>query len=275
MMGAPSLKSEIKNQKSKIAFTLLELLVVVAIIAILAALLLPALQKAKQQARSISCVNNLRQLGLGFHLFANDHDGAVPTSQSFMNPEGLGQYLYEPYKKWVNEAPGNGYTGAAGIGFAWPPAWPLMRCPDVTSDPAAAIRYDSLGSLFSNSMNIDYGIGMQTTFWEDWVGSPARVNLNSFADLDPVTPATASDPYDINIPAGMNYWSVKLLGGATTFVSAWDGPRGITEMVLLGDTNVYWDGRSRPRHGGAANCLMLDGSVRRIKERMAFRILVP
>src|SRR6185295_17760709 len=59
-------------------FTLVELLVVIAIIAILAALLLPAITQAKLRAQRIACVNNLREVGLAFHMFANDHRGRLP-----------------------------------------------------------------------------------------------------------------------------------------------------------------------------------------------------
>ena len=80
-------------------FTLVELLVVIAIIALLAALLLPALARAKEHARRIKCVSNLKQVALGIKLFAQERDGFYPWH---MDPSEGGTYGPNAGIAWRN-----------------------------------------------------------------------------------------------------------------------------------------------------------------------------
>jgi prepilin-type N-terminal cleavage/methylation domain-containing protein len=95
------------RRREKNGFTLIELLVVIVIIAILAALLLPALARAKQKGQQAVCLSNLKQIGLSFAMYLNDNDSRFVDHRDFKNTVGDG---YHPWTSWPPSDPRGGWA---------------------------------------------------------------------------------------------------------------------------------------------------------------------
>ena len=151
------------NSRSGRGFTLVELLVVIAVIAMLAALLLPALAKAKASAQSATCKNNLRQLGLALNMYVNDYD-KYPGNAAMYSGESF-QGIWATGMNWLNPYLG-GHYDPDDINSRYF-SEPLI--PNVFHCPAVKPRYmpGLFGAPGVTSYDLSYGYNELGTGWMD------------------------------------------------------------------------------------------------------------
>ena len=149
-------------------FTLIELLVVIAIIAILAAMLLPALAGAKEQARRIQCINNQRQFLLTHHIYCNDNnDKMAPANTGGGNSLTDTQYppgwLYQPGEVLISNPNYSGPTH--GLFYQSMKNWDSYICPDDRNTNTWGARDVRFSSYMMNIEVVDRGT-FSTVQWD-------------------------------------------------------------------------------------------------------------
>jgi prepilin-type N-terminal cleavage/methylation domain-containing protein/prepilin-type processing-associated H-X9-DG protein len=226
------------------AFTLVELLVVVGIIAILIAILLPAMNKARESARAVACASNLRQIGLGFLMYANENRQRLPFHADWGPPHD---------EDWIHWQPGpgrdpNDLTRTSAIAkYMGNFTADVFRCP--SDDTSHHTRFDTarLGPL-----RYEYSYSMNGRFASNWNPQPPPLSSTP----NPTGKFIVIEEDELSLDDG-HYWPDGFNGSLENYLASRHYRPRLRDYGR-------WQGippESRPDRNERGNVLFADGHV--------------